>query len=66
MAFVFCKDKIFKITKIFKIMFLQLSHTKLEVFQQSKLLALECYKVTKLFPAEEKFAIIQQIRRQRF
>jgi four helix bundle protein len=44
-------------------MFLQLSHTKLNVFQFSKALALECYKVTKLFPSEEKFAMVQQIRR---
>ena len=44
-------------------MFLQLSHTKLDVFQVSKQLALECYRVTKSFPSEEKFAIVQQIRR---
>lgn len=44
-------------------MFLQLSHTKLQVFQTSHELALECYKVTKHFPNEEKFAMIQQIRR---
>ncbi|WP_153795761.1 four helix bundle protein [Foetidibacter luteolus] len=44
-------------------MFLQLAHTKLEVFKESQLLALECYRITKLFPAEEKFALTQQIRR---
>jgi four helix bundle protein len=44
-------------------MFLQLSHTKLEVFQVSEQLTLECYRVTKSFPSEEKFALIQQIRR---
>ena len=44
-------------------MFLQLAHTKLLVFQTSQALALECYKVTKGFPNEEKFAMIQQIRR---
>ncbi|HUS01742.1 MAG TPA: four helix bundle protein [Chitinophagaceae bacterium] len=44
-------------------MFLQLAHTKLEVFKTSQALALECYKVTKQFPNEEKFAMIQQIRR---
>ena len=44
-------------------MFLQLAHTKLNVFQFSQDLALERYKVTKLFPAEEKFAMVQQIRR---
>src|SRR5205809_5018117 len=44
-------------------MFLQLAHTKLEVFQVSKKFVLECYKQTKLFPSEEKYAMIQQIRR---
>lgn len=44
-------------------MFLQLAHTKLDVYQFSQALALECYKVTKLFPNEEKFAMVQQIRR---
>ncbi len=44
-------------------MFLLLAHTKLNVFQYSKSLALECYRITKLFPQEERFAISQQIRR---
>ena len=44
-------------------MFLQLSHTKTDVFKQSQNLALECYRITKFFPSEEKFAIVQQIRR---
>ena len=44
-------------------MFLQLAHTKLDVYKFSQELALECYKITKLFPNEEKFAMIQQIRR---
>ena len=44
-------------------MFLQLAHTKTEVFIESKKLALECYKVTQPFPAEEKFGMISQIRR---
>ena len=44
-------------------MLLQLAHTKTEIFQQSQNLALECYRVTKLFPSEEKFAMVQQIRR---
>lgn len=44
-------------------MFLQLAHTKLDVYQFSQILALECYKVTKLFPSDEKFAMVQQIRR---
>ena len=44
-------------------MFLQLSHTKIDVFQQSKKLVLECYSITKGFPNDEKFAMVQQIRR---
>ena len=44
-------------------MFLQLAHTKLEVFQVSKKFVSECYKQTKLFPPEEKYGMIQQIRR---
>jgi len=44
-------------------MFLQLAHTKLDVYQFSQALALECYKVTRLFPNEEKFVMVQQTRR---
>jgi four helix bundle protein len=44
-------------------MFLQLSHTKLDIFKVSKSFVLNCYTETKTFPPEEKFGIIQQIRR---
>jgi four helix bundle protein len=44
-------------------MFLQLAHTKLEVYNLSQELALECYRITKKFPADERFALVQQIRR---
>ncbi|MEO6547092.1 MAG: four helix bundle protein [Ferruginibacter sp.] len=44
-------------------MFLQLGHTKLPLFQSSRELCLECYKATKEFPPDEKFAMVQQIRR---
>ena len=44
-------------------MFLQLAHTKLNVYQFSQELALECYRVTKQFPSDERFAMVQQIRR---
>ena len=44
-------------------MFLQLAHTKLDIFAASRSLALECYKITKSFPTEEKYAIVHQIRR---
>ena len=45
------------------IMFLQLSHTKLDVYQVTQFLALNCYKVTRQFPSDERFCMIQQIRR---
>lgn len=44
-------------------MFLKLSHTKLDVYNASHQLALECYKVSRLLPLEEKFAMGQQLRR---
>jgi four helix bundle protein len=44
-------------------MFLQLSHTKLDVFQASRSLCLECYWVTKTVPVDENFTVFQQIRR---
>ena len=44
-------------------MFLELSHTKLDIFSVSKDFVLACYKMTKSLPAEEKFGIISQIRR---
>ena len=44
-------------------MFLHLAHTKTPLFLESKKLTLECYKITKEFPPEEKFAMVQQIRR---
>jgi len=44
-------------------MFLNLTHTKLDVFQQSRKLTLECYRITKVFPSDEKYAMVQQIRR---
>ena len=44
-------------------MFLQLAHTRLSVFLKSKELVLECYKLSRNFPIDEKFALVQQIRR---
>jgi len=44
-------------------MFLELSHTKLDVFNVAKAFVLECYRETKSFPPEEKFGMISQIRR---
>jgi four helix bundle protein len=45
------------------LVFLKLSHTKLHAYEASRGLALECYRVTKAFPPDEKYAMIQQIRR---
>ena len=45
------------------IKFLQLAHTKTPVFQESKKFALECYRITKDYPADERFSLVQQIRR---
>jgi four helix bundle protein len=45
------------------IMFLQLAHTKLTVYSYSQNLAMECYRIIKLFPGDERFAMVQQIRR---
>ena len=44
-------------------MFLQLAHTKTPVFQESKKFILECYRITKDFPKDERFAMVQQMRR---
>lgn len=44
-------------------MFLQLAHTKPDVYKVSRQFVLECYRVTKSFPAEEKFTLVQQVRR---
>jgi four helix bundle protein len=44
-------------------MFLELAHTKLDVFKVSKELVLACYRETKDFLSEEKFGMISQIRR---
>ncbi|MBC7949174.1 MAG: four helix bundle protein [Chitinophagaceae bacterium] len=44
-------------------MFLRLPHTALEVFKASEELVTECYKTTRKFPNDEKFTLVQQIRR---
>lgn len=44
-------------------MFLQLAHTKLNVFISGKNLVLACYKISKLFPPDERFNMTQQLRR---
>ena len=44
-------------------MFLTLNHQKLQVYTASSSFVLECYKLTKILPADEKFAMTSQIRR---
>lgn len=43
--------------------FLKLNHQKLDLYKVSKLFVLECYKLSKQLPADEKFGMISQIRR---
>jgi four helix bundle protein len=54
--------KEFLITLNMKIM-LQLSHKNLDVYQISLKFVKEIYQLTKLFPKEEQFALISQLRR---
>ena len=42
---------------------LKLSHKNLEVYKFSLLLAKEIYEATKLFPKEEQFTLVSQLRR---
>ena len=44
-------------------MFLQLNHQKLDLYTFSKTFVCECYKITRILPADEKFGMISQIRR---
>ena len=44
-------------------MFLNLEHTKLNIFKETQDLAVECYQITKNLPGDEKFALVQQLRR---
>lgn len=44
-------------------MFLTLNHQKLNIYSASREFVHECYRLTNHFPAEEKFAMVSQIRR---
>ena len=44
-------------------MFLDLAHTKLKIYHFTGELAIECYKITKNFPSDERFTLVQQLRR---
>lgn len=45
------------------VMFLKLAHTKLDAYTYSHHLVVECYKITKSFPSDERFGMMHQIRR---
>jgi four helix bundle protein len=44
-------------------MFLDLNHTKLKAYRRSRKFVVEVYKLAKELPADEKYAMAQQIRR---
>ena len=44
-------------------MFLTLNHQKLDIYNYSRAFLLECYKLSKILPADERFGMISQIRR---
>jgi four helix bundle protein len=44
-------------------MFLQLNHQQLDIYKYSKQFVLECYRLTKILPQEERYAMVSQIRR---
>lgn len=44
-------------------MFLQLNHHSFDVYSVARTFVKDCYFLTKVFPPEEKFAMVQQIRR---
>ena len=44
-------------------MFLTLPHTKLDVYLCARKMVLECYRLAKRLPEDERFALAQQIKR---
>ena len=44
-------------------MFLKLDHQKLDIYIVSRAFVLECYKLSKRLPPEEKFGLAPQLRR---
>ncbi|MGZ3938902.1 MAG: four helix bundle protein [Flavisolibacter sp.] len=47
-------------------MFLKLNHQQFDIYKATRAFVKECYIATSEFPQEEKFALIQQIRRAAF
>lgn len=56
------REKVFNHLKIIK-MFIQLKHKSLDVYQVIRELVKETYKISLQLPSEEKFNMVQQIRR---
>jgi len=44
-------------------MFLKLNHQQLEVYSVARQFVLECYRLSNILPAEERFGMSSQIRR---
>jgi four helix bundle protein len=44
-------------------MFIPLNHKNLDVYKASHEILLECYKITRQLPTEEKYVLVSQIRR---
>jgi four helix bundle protein len=44
-------------------MFIPLNHKNLDVYKVSHEMLLECYKITKQLPPEERYILVSQIRR---
>src|SRR5687768_3843091 len=44
-------------------MFLKLNHQKLDIYGASRQFVLECYRLTKVLPTDERFGMRAQIRR---
>jgi four helix bundle protein len=44
-------------------MFLQLAHTKLDIYTNTRKLVAACYSAIAAFPIEERYGLVQQIKR---
>jgi four helix bundle protein len=44
-------------------MFMKLNHQKSDIYASSRVFVLECYRLTRSRPADEKFGMISQVRR---
>jgi four helix bundle protein len=59
----YCKDRKLLLCIAIAIMFLKLDHQNLDIYRTVQFFVSACYKLTKSLPSEEKFNMIQQIRR---